>query len=75
MTNQILAIASCRVSSDEQLKNSLNRQRDNVITAANKLGVDFAEGGWWSGSVSSKKGAILVEKTFEKCLPYAIKIS
>ena len=69
MTNQILAIASCRVSSDEQLKNnSLNRQRDNVIAAANKLGVDFAEGGWWSGSVSSKRGSNLGRKDIREML-------
>ena len=38
MTKQILAIANCRVSSDEQLKNnSLSRQRKAVLAAAAAL--------------------------------------
>ena len=74
MTNQILAIASCRVSSDEQLKNnSLNRQRDNVIAAAGRLGAVFAEGGWWSGSVSSKRGNNINRKDIREMLEFCSK--
>lgn len=74
MTKQILAIASCRVSSDEQLKNnSLNRQRDAVLAAAKRLGVEIAEGGWWSGSVSSKHGNNLNRKDIHQMLDFCDK--
>lgn len=57
MSKQILAIASCRVSSDEQLlNNSLKRQRNAVLEAAQELNATIPEQYWWSGSVSSKKG-------------------
>lgn len=55
MSKKILAIANCRVSSDEQLlNNSIGRQRASVYAAAEKLGVEIIE--VWSGSVSSKAG-------------------
>ncbi len=55
MATHNLAIVNCRVSSTEQLENnSLNRQRDAVLKAAENLGVKIPEDGWWSGSVSSK---------------------
>ena len=74
MSNPILAIASCRVSSDEQLKNnSLNRQRDSVIAAAERLGVAIAENGWWSGSVSSKHGNNLNRKDIHEMLDFCDK--
>lgn len=63
MTRQVLAIANCRVSSDEQLQNnSLNRQQQAVLRAAKELGVTIPDDGWWSGSVSSKRGTNLVRK-------------
>lgn len=66
-----LAIANCRVSSDEQLlNNSLNRQKQAVINAADKLGVTIPEDGWWSGSVSSKKGNNLNRKDIQQMLDY-----
>jgi DNA invertase Pin-like site-specific DNA recombinase/uncharacterized protein with PIN domain len=50
-----LAIAICRVSTPEQrLNNSLNRQEESVLKAANELGVDIVR--WWSGDASSKVG-------------------
>ena len=74
MSNPILAIASCRVSSDEQLKNnSHNRQRDSVIAAAERLGVAIAENGWWSGSVSSKHGNNLNRKDIHEMLDFCDK--
>lgn len=74
MSSPILAIANCRVSSDEQLKNnSLNRQRDSVIAAAERLGVRFAEKGWWSGSVSSKNGNNLNRKDIREMLEFCRK--
>ncbi|HSW92053.1 MAG TPA: recombinase family protein [Candidatus Saccharimonadales bacterium] len=57
MSRTQYALALCRVSSIEQLKNnSLNRQRDAVLKAAQELGVVIPDDGWWSGSVSSKRG-------------------
>lgn len=74
MTKQILAIANCRVSSDEQLKNnSLSRQKKAVITAAAKLGVHIPDDGWWEGSVSSKRGGNLKRKDIQAMLEYCKK--
>ena len=57
MPRQTLAIATCRVSSDEQLENnSLKRQQDAVIKAATELGVTILEDDLWAGSISSKRG-------------------
>lgn len=57
MPRKIRALALCRVSSIEQLQNnSLNRQRSSVLRAAKELNVEIPEDGWWSGSVSSKRG-------------------
>lgn len=66
---QYLAIASCRVSSDEQLlNNSLSRQRDAVIQAAKDLDVIIPEDGWWSGSVSSKRNTNVDRKDLHEML-------
>lgn len=66
MPKQVYAIALCRVSSIEQLENnSLNRQRAAVIEAAEKLGVVIPDDGWWSGSVSSKRGTNVGRKDLE----------
>lgn len=66
---QSLAIASCRVSSDEQLKNnSLNKQKDSVLKAAEKLGVEIPKEYWWSGSVSSKRGKNVERKDLQEML-------
>lgn len=74
MTKQILAIANCRVSSDEQLKNnSLSRQRKAVLAAAERLGVTIPSDGWWSGSVSSKRGGNLKRKDIQEMLAYCKK--
>lgn len=68
---KILAIANCRVSSDEQLmNNSLNRQRAAVLAAADQLNASIPENGWWSGSVSSKKGNNLKRKDILEMLEY-----
>ncbi|MBL8159249.1 recombinase family protein [Candidatus Saccharibacteria bacterium] len=72
MPKQILAIANCRVSSNEQLlNNSLNRQRDAIIAAAQELGVTIPDDGWWSGSVSSKRGGNInrtdLKEMLERC--------
>lgn len=74
MSKKELAIATCRVSSDEQLlNNSLKRQREVVIDAASELGVIIPTDGWWSGSVSSKRGANLDRKDLKEMLDYCGK--
>lgn len=70
MSKPIMAIANCRVSSDEQLQNnSLKRQRLSVIEAAQKLGVTIQKDGW-SGSVSSKHGHNLDRRDIRQMLEY-----
>ena len=55
MSKEVFAIASCRVSSPEQLENnSLSRQQDNVLKASEELGAPILK--YWSGNVSSKHG-------------------
>jgi DNA invertase Pin-like site-specific DNA recombinase len=62
-----LAIANCRVSSEEQkLSGSLDRQGKSVEQAARELGVDIVQ--VWSGSVSSKKGSNVDRKDLEAML-------
>lgn len=57
------AVALCRVSSDEQLKNhSLARQNAAVMRMAEKLGVEIPQEYVWSGSVSSKRGKNMKRK-------------
>lgn len=74
MSSQLLAIATCRVSSDVQLlNNSLNRQRDAVLRAATELGVGIPEDGWWSGSVSSKRGTNTERKDLKAMIAYCKK--
>ena len=74
MYNQLHAIANCRVSSDDQLKNnSLSRQRDAVLAAANELGATIPDNAWWSGSVSSKHGGNLKRKDIREMLEYCKK--
>lgn len=69
MSNQTLALALCRVSSDEQLlNNSLSRQREAVLKAAVGLGVTIPDDCWWSGSVSSKRGTNLNRKDLKEML-------
>lgn len=69
MRKRDLAIVNCRVSSTEQLENnSLNRQREAVLKAAEDLGVDIPEDGWWSGSVSSKRGTNVNRKDLKEML-------
>lgn len=74
MPRKYLAIVSCRVSSIEQLdNNSLARQRDSVIRAAQELGVDIPDDGWWSGSVSSKRGTNVDRKDLQQMIEYCRK--
>ena len=72
MANQIEAIANCRVSSNEQLKNnSLRRQNDSVRQFAEKLNVKLVK--TWSQSVSSKKGNNVNRKDITEMLDYCKK--
>lgn len=76
MPKQNLAIALCRVSSFEQLEsNSLGHQKDNVLKAADELGVTIPEDGLWSGHVSSKKGVNYARKDLKEMLEYCRKHS
>lgn len=69
-----LAITNCRVSSDEQLKSdSLNRQRNAVLSAAKRLDVMIPEDGQWSGSVSSMRGKNITRKDIKEMLEYCDK--
>lgn len=71
MNKQKLAVANCRVSSDEQLlNNSLKRQRDSVTEAAKRLGAIIPDNAWWSGSVSSKAGTNISRKDLQEMLAY-----
>lgn len=74
MSARTLAIANCRVSSDEQLKNnSLNKQRGAVFDAAKRLEATIPPDSWWSGSVSSKRGGNLKRKDILEMLEYCKK--
>jgi DNA invertase Pin-like site-specific DNA recombinase len=74
MTQQILAIVNCRVSSKEQeLNNSLKRQRGAVLQAANELNATIPNDGWWSGSVSSKRGTNVNRKDLQEMMEYCKK--
>lgn len=74
MPKQSLAIALCRVSSIEQLEsNSLSHQKDNVLKAADELGVKIPNDGIWSGHVSSKKGVNYTRKDLKEMLEYCHK--
>lgn len=67
MSKPLLAIANYRVSSDEQLlNNSLARQEQSVLKAANELGAEIVQ--TWSGSVSSKKWANLDREDLREML-------
>jgi DNA invertase Pin-like site-specific DNA recombinase len=76
MAKQPLAIALCRVSSIEQLESdSLNHQKDNVLKAAEELGVTIPQDGIWSGHVSSKKGVNYNRRDLKEMLEYCHKFS
>lgn len=63
------AIALCRVSTDEQLKNnSLNRQRESVNRIAEKYNLEIIK--TWSGSASSKCGKNLDRKDLCEMLDF-----
>lgn len=67
-----LAIASCRVSTAEQLENnSLNRQRLSVEQCAKRKGVEIIK--YWSGNVSSKAGTNLKRKDLNEMLAFCKK--
>lgn len=69
---KILAIASCRVSSEEQLKNnSLSRQEQAVEEAATKLNANLVR--IWSGDASSKNGKNLSRKDLQEMLDFCRK--
>ena len=64
------SIASCRVSSAEQLENnSLSRQESNVLRASDELNAPVIK--YWSGSVSSKRGTNInrpdIKEMFDFC--------
>ncbi len=64
---KIKAMALCRVSSDEQLKNhSLARQNEAVYKTAEKLKVEIPPEYIWSGSVSSKTGTNVHRKDLQE---------
>lgn len=68
------AIAFCRVSTDEQLKNgSLTRQERSVIRTAAELEVEIPKEYWWSGSVSSKRGTNLERTDLKEALAVCSK--
>lgn len=73
MSGQIEAIANCRVSSNEQLKNnSLHRQNDSVRRfAKTELNAKLVR--VWSQSVSSKKGNNIFRKDLLEMLDYCKK--
>lgn len=74
MSKENLAIALCRVSSLEQLKNnSLATQKGNVFEAAKKLDVTIPEDGIWAGQVSSKKGVNYDRKDLLQMFEYCKK--
>ncbi len=74
MSKKLLAIATCRVSSIEQLEsNSLNRQFDSVKEAAQYLDATIPSDGLWSGSVSSKSGCNYDRKDLRSMLDYCKK--
>ncbi len=75
MTNNILAIASCRVSTLEQKKNnnSLNRQWESVLKSAESLGATIPKDAVWSGNVSSKRGKNYNRKDVREMLAYCKK--
>lgn len=74
MSKQILAIALCRVSSLEQLlNNSLSHQKDNVLKAAESLGVLIPSDGIWQGQVSSKVGVNFNRKDLKEIYEYCKK--
>jgi DNA invertase Pin-like site-specific DNA recombinase len=76
MPKKILAIATCRVSSTEQLdSNSLNRQAKSVAEAAKYLNATIPSDGIWSGSVSSKEGRNYSRKDLRAMLDYCKKNS
>lgn len=66
-----LAIASCRVSTSEQVaNNSLTRQEAKIRLAAESLGVEIPKDGWWKGHISSKAGKNVKRKDLEEMLAY-----
>lgn len=69
MQKKQLAIALCRVSSDEQLKNnSLNRQNKAVQKIAEEYSLEIVK--IWSGSVSSKRGKNTKRKDLQEMLEF-----
>ena len=74
MPKQSLAIALCRVSSLEQLKNgSLGTQKGNVLRTAEELEVTIPSDGLWEGQVSSKKGVNYNRKDLVQMYDYCKK--
>lgn len=74
MPKQILAITTCRVSTPEQVENnSLGRQAEHMVRAANDLGAVIPKDGQWSGSISSKAGKNFNRKDLKEMLDYCKK--
>ncbi len=67
-----LSIASCRVSSSEQLENnSLSRQQENVLRASEELNAPIIK--YWSGSVSSKRGTNIDRPDIKQMIEFCKK--
>lgn len=72
MNKNVLAIASCRVSTPEQeLNNSLNRQHESVLNAAEDLDVTIDR--YWSGNTSSKHGTNTKRRDIKEMVAYCKK--
>lgn len=72
MSKNVLAIATCRVSTPEQVtNNSLSRQHDNVLKASSELGAPIVK--YWSGHMSSKSGTNVKRKDIKEMLDFCKK--
>lgn len=74
MSQEMHAVALCRVSSIEQLENnSLGHQKGNVLKEAARLGVRIPDDAVWEGAVSSKKGVNYNRKDLLQIYEYCKK--
>ena len=74
MAKQVWAITTCRVSTPEQMENnSLYRQAEATLRAAQELQAFIPEDGQWSGNVSSKAGTNTNRKDIKEMLDYCRK--
>jgi len=72
--SKVWAITTCRVSTPEQVaNNSLKRQAEATLKAAEELGAYIPDDGQWSGNVSSKAGTNVNRKDIKDMLTYCRK--